>query len=85
MNDSSLLCIQNERLEKNREMRYKLDPDVVAMGSAFRSLYFVTQYIDLPEAGIQAIAHHDDQHIKNDGVIANRVFYHPWSSPSVGS
>jgi hypothetical protein len=66
-------------------MRYKIYPDVVAIGSAVRSLYLVTQYIDLPKAGILAIAHHDDQHIEDDRVIAHREFYHPWSSPSVGS
>ena len=61
------------------------NPDVVAMGLAVRSLYLVTQYIDLPKAGIQAIAHHDDQNIEDHKVIAHREFYHPWSSPSVGS
>jgi len=53
-------------------MRYKLNPDVVAMGSAVRSLCLVTQYIDLPKAGIRAIAHHDDQHIEHDRVITHR-------------
>jgi hypothetical protein len=66
-------------------MRYKRNPDVVAMGSEIRSLYHVTQYIDLPKAGIQAIAHHHDQHIENDRITAHREFYYPWSSPSVGS
>jgi len=55
------------------------------MGLAVRSLYLVTQYIDLPEAGIQAIAHHDDQLIENDRVIVHREFNHPGSSQSVGS
>lgn len=79
------MCIQNESLEKSREMRYRVNPDVVAMGSAVRSRYLLTQYIDLPRAGIHAIAHHDDQHIENDRITAHREFYHPWSLPSVGS
>jgi len=62
-------------------MRYKFNPDVVAMGSAIRSLYLVTQYIDLPKTGIQTIAHHGDQHIEDDRVTAHREFYHPRSSP----
>ncbi len=45
-------------------MRYKANTDVVAMGLAVRSLYLVTQYIDLPEAGIQAIARHGGPYIR---------------------
>ena len=66
-------------------MRYKANLDVVAIGLAVRNLYLLTQYIDLQKAGIKAITHHDDQHIEDDRVIAHRDFYHPWSSPSVGS
>ena len=55
-------------------MRYKINPDVVAMGLAACSLYLVTQYIYLPKAGIQAIAHHEDQHIENDRVIGYMEF-----------
>jgi nucleoside phosphorylase len=72
-------------LANKQEVRYKINSDVVAMESAVRSLYHVTQYIDLPKAGIQPIAHHHDHHIENDKVAAHREFYHPWSSPSVGS
>jgi hypothetical protein len=34
----------NEWMVKNRGVRYKINPDVVAMGLAVRSIYLVTQY-----------------------------------------
>jgi len=55
-------------------MRYRVNPDVVAMGSAVRSLYLVTQYIDLPKAGFWAIAHHNDLHIE-DSKVNPKVFH----------
>ena len=72
-------------MANKQEMRYKPNPDVVAMGSEVGSLYHVTLYIDLPKAGIQGIAHHHDHHIENDRVIAHREFYQLWPSPSVDS
>jgi hypothetical protein len=62
----------NEWMVKNRGIRYKINPDVVAMGLAVRSLYLVTQYIPLSEAEAQAIAYHDGQYIDDNKVIAHK-------------
>ena len=63
---------ENERMVKNRGIRYKINPDVVAMGLAVRSLYLVTQYIPLDEAEAQAIAYHDGQYIEDNKIIAHK-------------
>jgi hypothetical protein len=62
----------NEWMVKNREIRYKVNPDVVAMGLAVRSLYLVTQYIVLTDAEAQAIAYHDGQYIDENKIIAHK-------------
>jgi hypothetical protein len=62
----------NEWLVKNRGIRYKINPDVVAMGLALRSLYLVTQYIPLSEAEAQAIAYQYGQYIENKKIIAHK-------------
>jgi hypothetical protein len=62
----------NEWMVKNRGIRYKINPDVVAMGLAVRSLYLVTQYISLTDAEAQAIAYHDGQYIDDNKIIAHK-------------
>jgi len=62
----------NEWLVKNRGIPYKINPDVVAMGLAVRSLYLVTQYIPLTDAEAQAIAYHDGQYIDDNKIIAHK-------------
>jgi hypothetical protein len=62
----------NEWMVKNRGIRYKINPDVVAMGLAVRSLYLVTQYIPLSDAEAQAIAYHDGQYIEDNKIIAHK-------------
>ena len=62
----------NEWMVKNRGIRYKINPDVVAMGLAVRSLYLVTQYIALTDAEAQAIAYHDGQHIDDNKNVAHK-------------
>ena len=62
----------DESLGKNRGIRYKINPDVVAMGLAVRSLYLVTQYIPLSDAEAQAIAYHDGQYIDDNKIIAHK-------------
>jgi hypothetical protein len=62
----------NEWLVKNRGIRYMINPDVVAMGLAVRSLYLVTQYIPLSDAEAQAIAYHDGQYIEDNKIIAHK-------------
>lgn len=62
----------NEWLVKNRGIRYKINPDVVAMGLAVRSLYLITQYIPLSDAEAQAITYHDGQYIDDNKIIAHK-------------
>ncbi len=62
----------DEWMVKNRGIRYKVNPEVVAMGLAVRSLYLVTQYIPLSEAEAQAIAYHDGQYIDDNKIIAHK-------------
>lgn len=62
----------NEYLAKNNGIRYKINPDVVAMGLAVRSLYLVTQYIPLTDAEAQAIAYHDGQYIDDNKIVAHK-------------
>jgi hypothetical protein len=66
------LTNDNEWMVKNRGIRYKINPDVVAMGLAVRSIYLVTQYIPLTEAEAQAIAYHDGQYIDDNKIIAHK-------------
>lgn len=42
---------------------YTINPDIVAMGIALRSLYLVSQYIPLTDAEAQAIAYHDGMYV----------------------
>ncbi len=62
----------NEWMVKNRGIRYKINPDVVAMGLAVRSLYLVAQYIPLSDAEAQAIAYHDGQYIDDNKIVAHK-------------
>jgi hypothetical protein len=62
----------NEWMVKNRGIRYKVNPDVVAMGLAVRSLYLVAKYIPLTDAEAQAIAYHDGQYIEDNKVVAHK-------------
>jgi hypothetical protein len=61
-----------EMLANEREIRYKIYPDVVTMGLAVRSLYLVTQYILLSDAEAQAIAYHDGRYIEDNKIIAHK-------------
>jgi hypothetical protein len=62
----------NEWMVRNRGIRYKVNPEVVAMGLAVRSLYLVTQYIPLSEEEAQAITYHDGQYIDDNKTIAHK-------------
>ena len=53
-------------------MRNKINPDVVAMGLAVRSLYLVSQYIQLSDTEAQAIAYHDGQYIDDNKIVAHK-------------
>jgi hypothetical protein len=52
--------------------RYIINPEVVSMGLAVRSLFLVSQYIPLTEEEAQAIAYHDGQYLPENKVIAHR-------------
>lgn len=62
----------NEWMIKNRGIHYKINPDVVAMGLAVRSLYLVSRYIPLSDAEAQAIVYHDGQYIDDNKIIAHK-------------
>lgn len=62
----------NEWLVRNRNIRYKVNPEVVAMGLAVRSLYLVAQHIPLTDAEAQAIAYHDGQYIADNKIVAHK-------------
>ena len=62
----------NEWMVKNRSVRYKINPDVVAMGLAVRSIYLISQYIPLSDAEAQAITYHDGQYIEDNKIIAHK-------------
>jgi len=62
----------NEWMVKNRGVRYMINPEVVAMGLATRSIYLISQYIPLTDAEAQAITYHDGQYIDDNKVIAHK-------------
>ncbi|MCE5210924.1 MAG: hypothetical protein LLG40_05180, partial [Deltaproteobacteria bacterium] len=62
----------DEWMVKTRGIHYKINPDVVAMGLAVRSLYLVAQHIQLTDSEAQAIAYHDGQYIEDNKVIAHK-------------
>lgn len=62
----------NEWMVRNRGIRYKVNPEVVTMGLAVRSLYLVTQYIPLTDEEAQAITYHDGQYIDDNKAVAHK-------------
>ena len=63
---------ENEWMVKNRGIRYMINPDVVVMGLAVRSIYLVTKHIHLSEVEAQAITYHDGQYIDDNKIIAHK-------------
>jgi hypothetical protein len=51
---------------------YTINPDIVAMGLALRSLYLVSQYIPLTDAEAQAIAYHDGMYVPEGRSVAHK-------------
>ncbi len=51
---------------------YTINPDIVAMGLALRSLYLVSQYIQLTDAEAQAIAYHDGIYVPEGRPVAHK-------------
>jgi len=52
--------------------RYIINPEVIFMGSAVRSLYLVSQFIPLTNEEVQAIVYHDGQYIEENKKVAHR-------------
>jgi hypothetical protein len=55
-----------------RRGKYFVNPKVVSMGLAVRSLFLVSQFVKLSEEEAQAIVYHDGQYIEENRVIAHR-------------
>ena len=62
----------NEWMVRNRGIHYMINPEVVAMGLATRSIYLISQYIPLTDAEAQAITYHDGQYIDDNKVVAHK-------------
>jgi len=56
----------------NRVRKYIVNPKVVTMGLAVRSLFLVSQFIRLTAEEAQAIVYHDGQYIPENKIIAHR-------------
>ena len=59
---------------EKRGMNYKVNPEIVTMNLAVRSLYLVSQYIPLTEEEAQAIVAHDGVYPVNGGVTNLEYF-----------
>jgi len=67
------LYLPNLENRKNPERKkYIVNPDLVYMGIAVRSLLLVSKFIPLSEEEAQAIAYHDGQYIEENKKIAHR-------------
>ena len=60
---------------EKRGMNYKVNPDIVTMNLAVRSLYIISQHITLSEMEAQAIVAHDGIYPVNGGVV-NLDYHH---------
>ncbi len=60
---------------EKRGMRYKINPDIVTMNLAVRSLYLITQHVPLTEFEAQAIVAHDGVYPTYGGVT-NLEYFH---------
>lgn len=67
------LYIPNEiETEIKKGIRYRINPEIVDMGLALRSLYLTSKYLPLSGAEAQAIAYHDGQYIDANKFIAHK-------------
>lgn len=51
---------------------YTINPSIIAIGLALRSLYLVTQYIPLSDDEAQAIAYHDGMYVPEGRSVAHK-------------
>lgn len=63
---------ENEWEVKKRGIAYKINPEVVQMGLAARSLYLISKYIPLSDAEAQAILYHDGQYVEDNRCVAHK-------------
>lgn len=61
----------NEWMVQKRGIKFKVNPEVVSMGLAVRSLYLVAMHLPLTDVEAQAIAYHDGQYIDDNKVVAH--------------
>ena len=61
-----------ENMENPERKKYIVNPNLVYMGIAVRSLLLVSKFIPLSEDEAQAIAYHDGQYIEENKKIAHR-------------
>ena len=62
----------NEWMVQKRGIKFKVNPEVISMGLAARSLYLVASHLPLTDVEAQAIAYHDGQYIDDNKVIAHK-------------
>lgn len=62
----------NEWEIKKRNKKFKNNPDLIYMGLAQRSLWLVSQHIELTEEEAQAILYHDGQYIDANKEVAHK-------------
>ena len=62
----------NEWEIRNRNITYKINPDLTQMSLAARSLYLVSKYIPLSDSEAQAILYHDGQYSNDNRCVAHK-------------
>lgn len=72
MPDKPLYLPNDNEGEVNRGIKYKINPEVVYVGLAVRSLYLITKYIPLSDSESQAIVYHDGQYTDENKVVAHK-------------
>jgi len=60
------------RYLKNDNQEYRINPQVVEMGLAVRSLYLISKYIPLSDSETQAITYHDGQYIAENKCVSHK-------------
>ncbi|MEK6646823.1 MAG: HD domain-containing protein [Candidatus Firestonebacteria bacterium] len=63
---------ENKWEAENRNIKYKINPSLVTMGIAVRSLYLVSKYISLSDEEAQAIVYHDGQYITDNASVKHK-------------
>jgi hypothetical protein len=57
---------------RNRGIRYIVNPDIIHMDIATRSLFLLSQHIPLSDEEAQAVRYHDGQYINENESVAHR-------------